>query len=145
HEIAEAATDPNVNYRAVGWYDDYKNCEIGDINRYEVMLNGYAVQSLINKYDVAYIPSGGTTLRALDAIGLSGLASSSAHPTAADARLRLSPDGGNGPAGQTGQACKIDTPFALPASSHGQAPSLTENPAWFSLLVGSCPDSKIAI
>src|SRR5262249_26280368 len=41
HEIAEAATDPNVNYRALGWYDDYYGGEIGDLNRYEALLNGY--------------------------------------------------------------------------------------------------------
>ena len=91
HEIAEAATDPNVNYRALGWYDDYKGGEIGDINRYEALLNGYAVQSIINKNDVAYIPYGATTLRALDATGGSGFASHSGHTAAADARFRLPP------------------------------------------------------
>jgi hypothetical protein len=149
HEIAEAATDPNVNYRALGWYDDYNGGEIGDINRYEALLNGYAVQSIINKYDVAYIPSGATTLRALDATGGSGLASYSGHTAVADARFRLPPDGGDGPAGRTGRAQKIDTLFALAASSHSashtQAPGPSENLAWFSLIVGSCPDSMIAI
>src|SRR6516164_2177261 len=76
HEIAEAATDPNVNYRALGWYDDYIGGEIGDINRYEALLNGYAVQSIINKYDVAYIPYGATTLRAQDVLGLGHSSSS---------------------------------------------------------------------
>src|SRR5262249_49526663 len=37
HEIAEAATDPNVNYKALGWYDDYNGGEIGDIHRYEAL------------------------------------------------------------------------------------------------------------
>src|SRR5262249_55585836 len=61
HEIAEAATDPNVGYRALGWYDDYYGAEIGDIKRYEALLSGYVVQSIVNKYDVAYIPAGATT------------------------------------------------------------------------------------
>jgi hypothetical protein len=118
HEIAEAATDPNVNYRALGWYDDYKGGEIGDINRYEALLNGYAVQSIINQYDVAYIPYGATTLLALDTTSGSGFASHSGHPAAADARFRLLPAGSHGSAGHTGQAHKADTLFALPASSH---------------------------
>lgn len=147
HEIAEAATDPNVNYKALGWYDDYKGAEIGDINRYEVMLNGYVVQSLINKYDVAYIPSGGATLRALDAVGGSGLASAVGHTATADAQLRLSADGGR-PVSQVGQAYKIDTSLALPAGSqsvgHDQAPVL-ENPSWFSLMISSCPDFMVRL
>src|SRR5437762_2123599 len=31
HEMAEAVTDPNVNYKALGWYDDANNGEIGDL------------------------------------------------------------------------------------------------------------------
>ena len=89
HEIAEAATDPNVNYRAIGWYDDYNGGEIGDINRYEALLNGYAVQSIINKYDVAYVPYGATTLRALDAPSYGGFDGSSGQPGEADGGFRL--------------------------------------------------------
>jgi hypothetical protein len=103
HEIAEAATDANAGYRTLGWYDDYNNGEIGDINRYEALLNGYAVQSIINKYDVAYIPYGATTLRALDTISSRGFASPSGHTAAA---------------GHTGQAHNVDTLFALFAGSH---------------------------
>jgi len=37
HEMAEAVTDPNVNYKALGWYDDTFNhgqgAEIGDISQ----------------------------------------------------------------------------------------------------------------
>jgi hypothetical protein len=102
HEIAEAATDPNVGYRgALGWYDDYNSGEIGDINRYEASLNGYVVQSIINKSDVAYIPAGATTLRALDTISSSGFASPAGHGAAPNARCRLSPGGGDYSAGQT--------------------------------------------
>jgi hypothetical protein len=118
HEIAEAATDPNVGYRALGWYDDYKNGEIGDINRYEASFNGYVVQSIVSKSDVAYIPSGATTLRALDTTGGSGLASPSGHIATADARFGLPSDDRDGSAGHTGPAHKIDTLFALTAGGH---------------------------
>jgi hypothetical protein len=143
HEIAEAATDPNVNYRALGWYDDYYGGEIGDINRYEALLNGYAVQSIINQYDVAYIPEGATTLRALDSTSSGGFASPSRHTAAADARFRLPPDGSNGPAGHSGQGHKADTLFALPASSHSA--SHAEEPvaadALFALSAADSSDS----
>ena len=140
HEIAEAATDPNVNYRALGWYDDYNGGEIGDINRYEALLNGYVVQSVINKYDVAYIPYGATTLRALDTTSSSGFASPSWHTIAADACFRLFPGASASPAGQPGQARKADG-FALPASSHSvrHAKELVAADALFALFAaGSC-------
>jgi hypothetical protein len=89
HEIAEAATDPNVNYRAIGWYDDYNGGEIGDINRYVARLNGYVVQSIINKYDVAYIPDGGTTLRAVDGRSNGGFDSPFGNTAEAAAHFRL--------------------------------------------------------
>jgi hypothetical protein len=116
HEIAEAATDPNVGYRALGWYDDYNNGEIGDINRYEALLNGYVVQSIVNKYDVAYVPYGATTLRALDTVSSRGFASPSGR--AADARLRLPPHGAGRAAVPGGQSHAVDTLFALLANSH---------------------------
>ena len=128
HEIAEAATDPNVNYRALGWYDDYYGGEIGDINRYEALLSGYVVQSIINKYDVAYIPYGATTLRALDAASGSGFASHSGLTAAADARCRRSPGGSDGSAGRTGQAHTADTVSALLARRHSA--SHAEGPVW---------------
>jgi hypothetical protein len=109
HEIAEAATDPNVNYRALGWYDDYYNAEIGDINRYEALLNGYAIQSIINKNDVAYIPYGATSLRPIDT-NSGGFASHSGQSAAAAGRFRLSPAGGDD---QAGQAHHADLLFAL--------------------------------
>ncbi|MGH7138667.1 MAG: hypothetical protein ACREHD_23220, partial [Pirellulales bacterium] len=31
HELAEAVTDPNVNYSTLGWYDYQQNGEIGDL------------------------------------------------------------------------------------------------------------------
>jgi hypothetical protein len=123
HEIAEAATDPNVGYRALGWYDDYNNGEIGDVNRSEALLNGYAVQSIINKYDVAYVPYGATTLRALDTLGSRGFASPSGYTAAADARFRSPPERSGGPACHAGQAHKVDTLLALLASSHPAVPA----------------------
>jgi hypothetical protein len=118
HEIAEAATDPNVGYGAPGWYDDHSGGEIGDINRYEALLNGYAVQSIVNKYDVAYIPYGATTLRALDTISSRGFASPSGHTAAADDRLRLRSHGGDGSAGPSERSHEVDTLFALLAGGH---------------------------
>jgi hypothetical protein len=59
HEIAEAATDPNVNYKGLGWYDDAANGEIGDItNAQTTFLNGYAVQRVADKNDQAMTPVG---------------------------------------------------------------------------------------
>jgi hypothetical protein len=61
HEIAEAVTDPNVNYKGLGWYDDAANAEIGDItNNQTVFLNGYAVQRIADKNDQAMTPAGAT-------------------------------------------------------------------------------------
>jgi hypothetical protein len=143
HEIAEAATDPNVNYRALGWYDDYNGGEIGDINRYEALLNGYVVQSVINKYDVAYIPYGATTLRALDTARSSGFASYSGHTAAANAQLSLYPGCSAGSAGQTGQAHSADTVSALPVSSHSasHAEELLAVDALFALSVAGSSHS----
>lgn len=54
HEIAEAVTDPNVNYGQLGWYDSSRG-EIGDITENNpnalVRLNGYLVQEVANQYD----------------------------------------------------------------------------------------------
>jgi hypothetical protein len=111
HEIAEAATDPNVNYRGLGWYDDYYNSEIGDINRYEALLNGYAIQSLISKNDVAYIPYGATTLRQIDTV--SGFAGLAGHTSAAADPFHSPAVGGDRPAGQNGPAHQVDLLFAL--------------------------------
>src|SRR5438874_1097797 len=46
HEIAEAVTDPDVNYKALGWYDDQKNGEIGDLTEQNSRLGGYLIQDL---------------------------------------------------------------------------------------------------
>lgn len=59
HEIAEAVTDPNVNFSTpIGWYDDQRNGEIGDIVAGQtVYLNGYAVQKIADQNDNAMVPS----------------------------------------------------------------------------------------
>lgn len=50
HELAEAVTDPNVNLTQLGWYDDQRNGENGDITENNpdalVRLNGYLVQQV---------------------------------------------------------------------------------------------------
>jgi hypothetical protein len=57
HELSEAVTDPNVNYRTLGWYDPQKG-EIGDIvNLQTFYLNGYVVQKESDKYDRAITPT----------------------------------------------------------------------------------------
>jgi hypothetical protein len=60
HEIAEGVTDPNVNYKALGWYDDQLNGEIGDlaVGHYSV-LSGFLVQDMVNQQDQIITP--GTT------------------------------------------------------------------------------------
>src|SRR5262249_5492029 len=61
HELAEAVTDPNVNYRGLGWYDDALNGEVGDIvNGQTTYLNGFAVQRIADKNDQAMTPAGAT-------------------------------------------------------------------------------------
>src|SRR5262249_3980811 len=58
HELAEAITDPDVNYKRLGWYDDRLG-EIGDIvNGQFVTLNGYVVQKEAGKNDQALSPAG---------------------------------------------------------------------------------------
>ena len=55
HELAEAVTDPNVNFGRLGWYDDKLNGEIGDITSNNpnalVRLNGYLVQEVADQND----------------------------------------------------------------------------------------------
>jgi hypothetical protein len=59
HEMAEAVTDPDVNYRTLGWYDDTLNGEVGDIvNGSTTNLNGYAIQRISDQNDHAMTPAG---------------------------------------------------------------------------------------
>lgn len=54
HELAEAVTDPDVNYSRLGWYDPQRG-EIGDITENNpnalVRLNGYLVQEVADRND----------------------------------------------------------------------------------------------
>ena len=65
HEIAESATDPNVNYKNLGWYDDQLNGEIGDLTRITVTYSGYVVQDVVDKNDRVISPL--TTVTTLSA------------------------------------------------------------------------------
>jgi hypothetical protein len=59
HEIAEAATDPDIGYSTKGWYDANFDGEIGDINNDQVArLNGFAIQRVIEKNDQNMTPAG---------------------------------------------------------------------------------------
>jgi hypothetical protein len=60
HEIGEAVTDPDVNYKNLGWYDDRLNGEIGDLTNSETRINGYLVQNLVGKNDQVISPAPGT-------------------------------------------------------------------------------------
>jgi hypothetical protein len=64
HEIAEAVTDPNVNFGQLGWYDPRRG-EIGDVTENNpnalVRLNGYLVQEVANQNDQLLSINTGTT------------------------------------------------------------------------------------
>lgn len=58
HELAEAVTDPNVNYKTLGWYDDFYNGEIGDLAQgYYSTVGGYLVQDVVNQQDQIISPA----------------------------------------------------------------------------------------
>jgi hypothetical protein len=54
HELAEAVTDPDVNYARLGWYDPQRG-EIGDVSESNpnalVRLHGFLVQETVDKND----------------------------------------------------------------------------------------------
>jgi hypothetical protein len=63
HEIAEAVTDPDVNYKKLGWFDSDPALggagEVGDIAAPStVYLNGYAVQRIADTNDQPMTPRG---------------------------------------------------------------------------------------
>jgi hypothetical protein len=62
HELAEAVTDPNVNYKTLGWYDDQLNGEIADLTRQTSTITGangvsYQVQDVVNQNDQVISPN----------------------------------------------------------------------------------------
>jgi hypothetical protein len=59
HELAEAVTDPDANYKQTGWYDDLNNGEVGDIAEgLSVRLGGWMVQREASQLDLAMTPAG---------------------------------------------------------------------------------------
>lgn len=61
HELAEAVTDPNVNYKTIGWYDDQLNGEIGDLTRQTSTITSasgvqYLVQDVVDQNDQVISP-----------------------------------------------------------------------------------------
>jgi len=58
HELAEAVTDPNVNYKASGWFDLQYGKEIADLayGNYS-FLNGWEVYDVVNMQDQVITPS----------------------------------------------------------------------------------------
>jgi hypothetical protein len=89
HELAEAVTDPNVNYKQLGWYDDQQNGEIGDLTRRTVQLNGFLVQEVVNRSDQPIDPTittpggggGGTTSLTAPSVSAVALSPTSAKLT----------------------------------------------------------------
>ncbi len=61
HELAEAVTDPDVNYKGIGWYDDQLDGEIGDLTSKTTTLNGYLVQAVVDKNDRVIYPTSNTS------------------------------------------------------------------------------------
>ena len=65
HELAEAVTDPDVNYSTLGWYDYQLNGEIGDLAAgHESTITGangtqYEVQDEVDQNDQIISPSAG--------------------------------------------------------------------------------------
>lgn len=57
HEMAEALTDPDANYKTLGWYDDQHNSEIGDITRQTYKIDGYSVQAFVDPSDRPVLPT----------------------------------------------------------------------------------------
>lgn len=56
HELAEAVTDPNKGYKAMGWNDDspLNGGEVGDIVANQIVyLNGNAVSRIADQNDQA--------------------------------------------------------------------------------------------
>jgi Fibronectin type III domain len=92
HELAEAVTDPDVNYKAIGWYDDQLDGEIGDLTSRTTTLNGYLVQAVVDKNDQVIYPTSntGSTLTAPLNVVATALSSTS---------LRISWTGASGATG----------------------------------------------
>lgn len=96
HELAEAVTDPNVNYGTLGWYDYQNNGEIADLaeGHYATITgsNGaqYTVQDVVNQNDQIISPASttstppSTTPPASTTLSAPGLTVTAASSTAAN-------------------------------------------------------------
>jgi hypothetical protein len=57
HELAGSVTDPNVNYKASGWFDTQAGKELTELSVGDyAMLNGYQVSDVVNQQDVVITP-----------------------------------------------------------------------------------------
>jgi hypothetical protein len=81
HELAEAVTDPNVNYKALGWYDTQRNGEIGDLTNRTSVLNGYVVQDVVNKSDRVIAPTANSPRSLIAPRNVAATATSSTQAT----------------------------------------------------------------
>ncbi|MBS0265146.1 MAG: fibronectin type III domain-containing protein [Planctomycetes bacterium] len=79
HELAEAVTDPDVNYKSLGWYDDRYNGEIADLTRLTTRMGDYLVQDVVDKNDKVITPV--TTVTTTD-VGTPNLTATAASSTA---------------------------------------------------------------
>jgi hypothetical protein len=92
HELAESMTDPNVNYKTLGWYDPARG-EIGDITeQYLVRLNGYLVQEVAGQNDRPLTLNTGTG---------SGGTGGTGQPSLADTQVTLTASASQVYAGQS--------------------------------------------
>jgi hypothetical protein len=58
HETTEAVTDPDIDYKQIGWYDDQQGAEIGDLAVGNfVTYHDYLVQAEVNQNDQLIYPS----------------------------------------------------------------------------------------
>jgi hypothetical protein len=75
HEVAEAVTDPNVNYKQLGWYDDAHG-EIGDITAGHTQRMGqFLIQNVSDQNDQPLLLSGATTVSTGNSAGHSSTVS----------------------------------------------------------------------
>lgn len=124
HELAEAVTDPNVNYKKLGWYDDQKG-EIGDIvNGQEVVLNGYVVQKEADKSGRAMSPAGSSAYRSLSSssllvgMNLQTVEDGSAHVVGLLERS-TEPNHGSGPKSTTVSTLHVETQLGVSSAQPG--------------------------
>src|SRR5262245_44750538 len=90
HELSEAVTDPDINYKTLGWYDDPNNVEIADLlhnaitdvpnNNIRLGPSGYLVQKVFDRTNVNNLVIPDTTSIAFNA-ALAGVKVTQISPT----------------------------------------------------------------